>query len=264
MLLVKREAAPATSDRFVAAVEAIYAAATSPANWPPALHAIAEVFDDVGANLLYQRDDGSLGGIVSPALLQVQRDYHAGWWREDIRFFRGVEKGFCAILDAITDHHVATDDEIEGHPFYAQFLKGHGLRWFAGTSISPDPRVAVAVAVQRSIDKPAFDDAELAVLARLGRHVEHALRLGIRLIDAEMTSSTVSDVLGRFGGGIFMIDGMGRVVFSNPASQQLLGDGLVVVRDRLTARFAPEREALEAALTNVLDGGDWPRLRARS
>jgi DNA-binding CsgD family transcriptional regulator len=255
MLLVKRERAPANSDRFVTAIEAIYAAATSPAHWPPALHAIAQVFDDVGANLLYQRDDNSLGGIVSPALQQVQRDYHDGWWRQDIRFFRGVEKGYCAILDAITDHHVVTEAEIAEHPFYKHFLAKHGLRWFAGTSISPDPRVAVAVAVQRAIDKPPFNDSELELLARLGRHVEHALRLGIRIIDAEITSATVADVLGRLGAGIFLLDGMGRVLFQNPACRQLLGDGLVLSGERLMAQFAPERDALQAALVNVLEGG---------
>jgi DNA-binding CsgD family transcriptional regulator len=255
MLLVAREPVPANSDRFVTAIEAIYAAATSPAHWPAALHAIAQVFDDVGGNLLYQRDDGSLGGIVSPALQQVQRDYHDGWWRQDIRFFRGVERGYCAILDAITDHHVVTEQEIAEHPFYLHFLAKHGLRWFAGTSISPDPRVAVAVAVQRAIDKPAFNDSELALLARLGRHVEHALRLGIRLIDAEITSATIADVLGKLGAAVFLVDGMGRVVFQNPASQRVLGDGLVLSGERLAAQFAPERDALQAALANVLEGG---------
>jgi hypothetical protein len=35
-------------------VEAIYAAAAAPAAWPSALQTIARVFNDVGANLLYQ------------------------------------------------------------------------------------------------------------------------------------------------------------------------------------------------------------------
>jgi hypothetical protein len=184
----------ASDDSLFRAVEAIYAAA-APAAWPAALAAIAHTFDDVGANLLYQRGDGSLAGIVSPSLEDVQREYHEGWWREDIRFFRGVEMGYCNIVDCITDHHVATEEEIAAHPFYAQFLARHGLRWFAGTSISPVPRVAVALAVQRTSAKPAFTETEMALLTRIGRHVENALRLGIRIIDAELASATLSDVL---------------------------------------------------------------------
>src|SRR5262249_2560665 len=51
----------------VAAVEAIYETAAAPARWPWALGRIADCFGDVGAVLLYKRDNGSFGTIVSRA-----------------------------------------------------------------------------------------------------------------------------------------------------------------------------------------------------
>ena len=52
--------------RFVVALEAIYRAAVTPAEWPRTLQDIADVFGDVGANLIYQRDDGSFGFLTLP------------------------------------------------------------------------------------------------------------------------------------------------------------------------------------------------------
>jgi DNA-binding CsgD family transcriptional regulator len=42
--------------------------------------------------------------------------------------------------------------------------------------------------------------------------------------------------------------------FSNPAGQKLIGHGLSTVQERLTTRFAPDRDALQGALARVLDG----------
>jgi DNA-binding CsgD family transcriptional regulator/PAS domain-containing protein len=240
--------------RFVVAVEAIYAAAATPSQWPDALDAIAACFDDVGSLLIYQRDDGSYGTIVSPALAEGQVEYERDeWWRHDIRFSRSYERGYLARTDAITERHIATLDELETLPFYAGFLKHHGLKWFAGIGISPDPHVAVALSVQRLETKPAFSDAELDALARLGRHVENALRLGIRLINAEASQLALADVLARLGVGVFLLDGVGRVIFANPAAEQLSGDSLVVSQGRLTARMTPQKELLRTAIAAAGD-----------
>ena len=264
------ELTSAHSDRFVAAVEQIYSAAALPANWPAALHAVGACFEDAGSLLIYQRDDGSFGTFVAPGLAAAQRDYEQnGWWRHDLRFIRSVERGYLANLDTISDRHVATEEEIENHPFYAQFLRSHGLKWFAGSAMSPDPHVGVALSVQRSADRPAYSDQELALAARLSRHVENALRLSIRLINAELANLALADALARVGVGVFLIDSDGKIMFANLAGEKLTGRGLHTVRGRLTARFAGEREALEAAVTQAIDAQDdgWsesPRPRGGS
>jgi len=120
------------NDLFVAAVEAIYACAAAPSNWPHALQAVADVFSDVGTVLLWRGDDGSIGTIVSPKLAAAVADFHKGWWRQDIRSFRALEQGYLRRQEVFTDRHIATQEEIDGHPIYTQFLVPHGLGWFAG------------------------------------------------------------------------------------------------------------------------------------
>jgi hypothetical protein len=153
---------------FIDAVEAVYDAAAAPDRWPSTLEAIAACFGDVGAVLIYQRDDGSFGTITAPALAAAQREYDNGeWWRHDIRFARSAERGYLARTDAITERHLATPQEVETHPFYVEFLRRYGLKWFAGAGISPDPHIAVALSIQRAPEKPPFSDDELVLLTRL-------------------------------------------------------------------------------------------------
>lgn len=237
---------------FVTAVEAIYAAAASPSRWPQALQAIADCSGDVGAILIYQRDDGSYGTIGSPSLDAARLEYDRDeWWRQDIRFSRSVPRGYLARSDSITEHDIATPEEVETHPFYAQFLRSHGLKWFGAVSISPDPHVAAALSVQRSQTKPSFSEEELAVICRLGRHVENALRLGVRLINAEGSQQALTDVLARLGVGVFLLDATGRVIFANAAAEQVAGDGLTIVQGRLTAKLASSQEALRTAIARA-------------
>jgi len=236
---------------FVTAVEAIYDAAPDPSRWPQALQAIADTFGDVGAVIVYGREDGGFGAFASPNIQAMVLEYGRDFKGQDLRSIRGIERGIFLERDAVTDRHVVSQEEIEAHPFYLMMAR-HGLRYFAGVPISPDPRVNIAISVQRAIDRAPYSDDELEVLSRLGRHAEKAFRLSIRLLDAELVKVGLSEALSRLSIGVFALDSLGRVVFSNPAGERLLGDGLALVNDRLLVGAAHERVALEAAVAQMI------------
>jgi len=241
-------------DRLIAAIEAIYAAAADPSRWPSTLELIAKSFDDVGAILIYGRDDGSFGVIESPSLRQVSADYAQGWSDRDLRAIRARERGYFFKRDVITDRDLMTDEDMETHPFYADFLRRHGLRYFAAATVSPDLHIEVAVSVQRAMGRPEYSDEELAFLERLAPHIETSLRLSIHLMDAKAMNSGMGTAMARIGIGVFALDAMGRVVASNAASQALLGDGLNVVNDRLVLTNPAASEEAVTAIRNALDG----------
>ena len=242
-------------ERFVAAVEAIYGAAPDPRKWPAALGAIADCFDDVGSVLLWQRDDGSFGSIVSEQLVEAQRDYESGWTNRDIRAIRATERGYFFSGAPFTDRHLCSDDEIRSDPCYTDFLASHGLGWVAAIAVSSNPHVGVILSIQRdSRRKPPFSDDELGLLGKLGRHIENALRLSIRLLDTELVNLGLGDALSRIRIGVFALDSLGRVAFSNPAGQRLLGDELHLIEDRLRMGFGPARESIDAAIAIMLKG----------
>ena len=236
-------------------MEAIYATATQPALWPDALQVMADCFDDIGGVLLWQRDDGGFGTIVSPSLAAAQRDYvENGWHMRDIIATRAVERSLFLQSDAVTDRHAVSDEEVATHPFYTEFLARHGLRWRAAVGIAPDPHMQVAITVQRIGKKPAFTDAELATMTRLGRHAEKALRLSVRLLDAELANVRLGEALARVGIGVFALDLLGRVLFANPAGKRLLGRHVDIVEGRLRIGAAADQGATDAAIRRTLRG----------
>ena len=98
-------------DRLIAAIEAIYAAASDPSRWPSTLEIVTECFDDFGAILIYGRDDGSFGVIESPSLREVSAEYAQNWSDRDIRAIRARERGYFFKRDIITDRDLLTPEE---------------------------------------------------------------------------------------------------------------------------------------------------------
>lgn len=243
-------------DLFVAAVEAIYAAAPDPALWPRALQAIADVFGDVGAILIWRRDDGGFGTIVSPTLIEAQRDYEVNqWYLRDLPSQRAVERALWLRSDAGSDRDAVSDEEMQTHPFYTEFCAKHGIRWRAAIGVAPDPHISVAIAIQRGADREPHSADELALATRLGHHVEKALRLSIRLLDAKLANLALGEALARVGIGVFALDSLKRVVFANPAGERLLGDGIALVNERLLIGDPDQRAALHGAIDQMLHAG---------
>jgi DNA-binding CsgD family transcriptional regulator/PAS domain-containing protein len=219
---------------ITSAIDSIYAAAVDPSHWPKALQAVADAFGDVGCILLYGKDDGSFGAIESVSLEAVVAEYaRDGWSLRDTRAVRARERGFFFNRDVVTDRDVLTAAEIEADPFYSDLLARHGLMYFAAAMVTPDPRVEVTLSVQRRRGLPEYSDAELVLLSSLGKHVERSLRLGIRLMNAELANQGLRTALTRMGIGVFALDSLARVIFSNPAGDALLGDGLSMLDERL-------------------------------
>ena len=241
------------------AVTSIYDAATDPDRWPRALEAIAAVTGDVGTVLMWRREDGGFGTIVSPALEEAQAAYTTGWWEQDIRAFRGVDLAYAFPDDGVTDCDVVTDDEVLSHPIYTDFLFPHGLGWFAAANVAPDPRIYVVISVQRRHDRPRFTRDEVRLVSRLGRHVEQSLRLSMRLIEAEATRDGLSAALAAMSVGLFGLDSVGRITTANDAGRALIGHGLMIEDHRLVPRdraAASEFDTtLEAALGDLATTG---------
>ncbi len=207
---------------------------------------------DVGTVLLWRRDDGSIGTIVSPALEETHADYIANWAMRDTRAHRVIERGYQVSTDAVTDGHVVDDDEVRTLPIYTDYLVPHGLGWFAATSVAPDPHVWVVISVQRRFDRPRFDDAELHLVSQLGRHVEQSLRLSIRLLEGETRGAGLTKILTSMNIGLFGLDSLGRVTMTNPVGDALLGKGLIVRDEKLIAENRSDRAAFDALLASIL------------
>jgi DNA-binding CsgD family transcriptional regulator/PAS domain-containing protein len=245
-----------TDGQLLTAVETIYDAAPNPAIWPTALQTIADCFEDAGALLIWIKDDGSYGTIVSRSLEEGQQEYEKnGWSAQDIRAQRSVERGYFFSGEPFTDRHICSEDEMRTHPCYVDFLARYNLGFVGAIAVSPDPHVGVMLCVQRNAaTKPSFSDAELGVLARIGPHIEKSLRLSIRLLDSELVKGELGDALARVGIGVFALDSLGRVIFSNPTGQRLLGEQLDISQQRLRIGLGSDRDSIDKIISSALRG----------
>jgi DNA-binding CsgD family transcriptional regulator len=244
---------PVATDRLLAAVEAIYDTAPNPSLWPSALGKIADCFDDAGAIMQWRRDDTTFGAIASESLTPALVDYGARWAQQDFKAERCISAGLYISGEPFTDRHIGPiDDAYLNHPFSKEFLAKHGLGWFGSIAVSPDPRTIVALSVQRSLAKPQFSDAELALIGTLGRHAEKSLRLSIRLLDTELANLGLGDALARIGIGVFALDRSARVLFDNPVGKSLLGEVFDLVNDHLRVRMPASRAPFESAMAQTL------------
>ncbi len=246
-------------DRYEAAIESIYESALDPSRLPHALQDIADYFGDIGASIVWTRDDGTVGTIAAPSVHGQQALYEKGGWNaQDLRVIRAIDRGYFFSGAPFTDRHLCSEEEMRSAPIYADFLLPLGIGWVAAVAVSPDPRLGVLLCVHRSFGLAAFSDAELSELSRFGNHVERSLRLGIHLFDSELLSSGLERALARLHIGVFALDSRGRVVFSNPMGDQLAGAGLHVVNQRLVTDSSSARSRLNNAISNALSES-WTR-----
>ncbi|WP_294540579.1 helix-turn-helix transcriptional regulator [uncultured Rhodoblastus sp.] len=204
---------------FSLAVDQIYEAALAPARWPMALQAVANCFRDTGALLVWRRENGRYGSVVSPALAEAQSEYDALWQHLDVRSARGFEHGYLSDREGVTDLDLFSVEELETLPIYTQFFARHGVYWCAAVFLSPEQDVQAVLSVQRDKARAPYAGEEVHKVSLLARHVERSLKLSIRLFDAENCNLGMREVLSRLGIGVFALDNDLRVIFANPASR---------------------------------------------
>jgi DNA-binding CsgD family transcriptional regulator/PAS domain-containing protein len=247
---------PLSDTLLLKAIEAIYDGAPDPLGWPRALGAIAEYFGDVGAILIWYRDNGTFGTIVSESLAAAQKDYEEnGWASRDIKAIRARQCGYFFNGEPFADRHIGFDEEMRNHPCSVQFFAKHGLGWIGAVAVSPDPHVGVMLSVQRDASsRKQFTDGELEALRVISRHVEKSLRLSVRLINAEVTNLGLGEALARIGIGVFALNSRARVIFSNPEAERLLGDTVQLVQGRLRIVGSGSINKLDEAISQAVSG----------
>ncbi len=243
------------ANTYDSAIALIYRAALEPDLWAQTLESIAACTGDNSAILLYGRDDGGFGVIPSPSLTGMVAEYlRDGWNFRDSRAIRSRERGYFIGRDVITDRDVLSVEETRSDPFYTEFLCKFGFQYFAAAMVSPNKRVEVAMSIQRRIGRPEFTEEEMDDIARLGNHVEQSLRLGMQLMDAHLINEGLAIALARVGIGVFVLDVLGRVVFSNPMAQSLVGDGIDVSDERLSLDDAESHQKLMRLIAGLAEG----------
>jgi DNA-binding CsgD family transcriptional regulator len=161
-----------------ALIDTIYEASCAPEHWPKVLDALAATCDAEGALMVVaMRDD--LRWAASPAIAKAVKAWiGSGEFGRDGRSARLAarrEPRFHTDLDAFAPH------ELEREPFYAKFLRPHGLGWCAATSIRSPCGETIMFSVEKAHRKGAVDRHAVALLDALRPHLARAALLSARV-----------------------------------------------------------------------------------
>jgi DNA-binding CsgD family transcriptional regulator/PAS domain-containing protein len=154
----------------------------------------------------------------------------------------------------ITERDTCTPEEIATHPFFTEFLVRHGLGCFMATEVAPAHDMLVAISVQRAKAKGPFDQTDRTRIVPLGRHVEQALKLTVRLMRSESASFALGEALSRLSCGVFLLDPKQQVLFANRQAQALLGSAFNASGMALQPIDRTSRLQLAAALDLAASG----------
>ena len=234
--------------RFDGAVHAIYEAAIAPEKWPDALSRIGAMFDAEGAVIIFYRENEPADFISCPEMDSIVEVYQAGgWWKKDLHAQRALSLRLDS-GDVFHDALVATPDEMETHPIYVDFFRNVGLGWLMSCVLLPDLDMLIGLSVPRAKAKGSFEAAEIEMLGHLGRHVEQALRVSLRITSLEAENETLFAAIDSVDACLFGLDDENRVTVANGAAMKSRDNYFLDGDDQLVPQAEDERDRLRATL----------------
>jgi DNA-binding CsgD family transcriptional regulator len=233
--------------RALALIDALYEAALTPDRWNDAL---ALLKDAVGGTAVTLRVEtyGDAGSIrhhwlgFEPAF---QRAYAQHYYREDV-CSASWPVGRTATAEALVPQEVR-----RRAPFFNELCVPFQLDDMVGGLVESSARGAVALSIMKPRGAAAFDETHTALLDRVLPHLRRAVRVNTALAVAESERAQHWDALERLSVGVFVLSTNGKVRRANRGGQQLLGHGLHLGREGLTADTAPANRALRRYLAGV-------------
>lgn len=217
-------------------------------HWPAALEALSRMSGSVGASLFGVTGDAS-PRLFSPSLGDAMTSYiRDGWVDHDIRY---KSEPIIRRKGVATEFDFIAPDVMDRHPYWQEWLKGFGLRWFAGIGVNFGDTLW-SLSLQRSIAAGPFLPEEVAVLVRLSGHLSAAGALSSALGNAKLSGALAAFEHAKRA--VVLIDWTGAVSGTNDSARKLLGQDLQITNGHIVSVSRAVTAALHAAITQHITG----------
>lgn len=229
--------------------QAFAEAALDASLWRRALDITTRETGGFGATLLPITGSAIPNAPATEALEAVSDHYFRdGWHLRDQRM-----AGLASLMRAgIVDDADCTDlDGIARHPYYQEFLRPHGLRWFAGIRIKCGDEVW-CLSIQRRIEQGPFPPEEKARLAALSHSLGTSAALA-RTFSAGIVSGAL-DAFEMTNTAVALVDRQGDVYRINRAAENLLNGDVRLRNRKIVTADTTASIALNRAIHDLMWG----------
>lgn len=225
-----------------AGLNAFASAGIDSSAWRRGLEDISTATESTGCVLLAIK--GNVPGVPhTTSLSGLVEDYFGkGWTTREFRA-RGIpalrRKG------VIVDQDFVSPSQMKKEAYYQEFMRSHGVQWFAGISFSVEGDVWMAC-LQRSEQQGPFSKQEQAALEELRPGLSASAAISRAIGTARLDGLLAGfDIMKQ---GVVFVDRYGKVVLLNQDAEKISADTLGIVDSALQLKFTPSDRALSRAI----------------
>lgn len=217
-------------------------AVLEPSAWPDLMEDISKAVGAVGSALL-QSDVRTSDIPRTKSVDELFCRYFAdGWHVRDVRAQRGVPL-LLSGKTVVVDQDLITQDEMRREPFYNEFLRGQGFRWFSGVGFWAGSSLW-GLSIQRTAQEGPYTADDKVVIARISERLTEAATLS-KAVGRQVLLG-VSNALDLVGRPAIALDRQGFVLEANRAAQNFFGNEIAIRERRLWVRDRLAKSRLDS------------------
>lgn len=248
-------------------LDLIYSAAVQPSLWPQVTDRIIALTGGVDGSISQLDTVKGTGSAVmsSRGDPEVLERYFAYFY--NINPLQLVSDPVAYAKDwtpkILLDEEILPRETLERTEFYNDFTRSIGAEFGMVIRLGLSGSTVAAMNVGRPLKRGRFTRSEIAVAARLQRHLVRAYAMTETFAGLKELNAGLIEALNHTSSAMLLLDGGGRILHVNGAAERLLsaGDPLQACGGRLTARDPVAAQGL-AALIGGAGADDWKERRS--
>jgi DNA-binding CsgD family transcriptional regulator len=235
-------------------VHGFYEAAARPAGWTSVMERASHVFGTDGACVL-AFPTSEIGAVWSGGLDEIAEDFFGkGWYLKNERLIRA--QPLRPIRPVMTEADLFTTEELDRHPFNAEFINVHGFRWAAGCFLSDVDGWQTGFALERRAKRDRFAAEEVDALRSILPHLRSAAQIASRLALAK--GEGMLEAFENMGCAALLLGCTGKVNSYNAHARAYLGREISIVQGCLLSAHKGSNDGLQHLIGGVLGGPVTP------
>jgi DNA-binding CsgD family transcriptional regulator len=231
-----------------ALVHSFYEAASVPGNWRAVLERTAQVFGADGTCIL-AFPSSAIGAVWTPSLDELADTFFAGGWHlKNERMIRG--QPMRPFRPVVTESDLFTPDELDRHPFNAELMNRHGMRWNANCFLGAVDGWETGLGMERTAKRERFSAEETDALRSILPHMRTAAQVASRLALAK--GQGMLEAFDNLGCAALLLGHNGRVTSHNTQAKPYIGRDITIVQGCLLATHKGSNDGLQRLVGGVL------------
>jgi DNA-binding CsgD family transcriptional regulator len=238
-----------------ALIDEIYDAALDAARWP---HVLATCVNFVGgaAAAIFVKNCEEPNGYILYAH-GISASFRKNYSEQYVQFEPiGSAKIVAGLESQIATNELISCDKFLAPRVYREWARPQGLIDFVGSTLDRSSETVVTFGVFRNEMDGVIDDEVRARVRMLVPHIRRALLIGSAIDSKKAQVSTFAATLDGLSAGVFLVSSAGRIVYANPAANDILYAGalLTAVNGKLGVTDEKTNNTLHALIEGLTKG----------